>query len=399
MPLTDTWLKKNLDRERLAQHVEADQDGLSVRVSPKGKLTFQMRFRYNGKQARLDIGSYPSTSLKEARIELQKMKGILETGHDPRIYKKVEFHKITDAITFERLFREWHEKYSIHNKKNAAQNLRSFELYVFPKLGGIPAEQITLHMWLDLLEEQFKQSPSITDRILTNAKQCLDWAINRKLIEQNPIRHITGKRDLNIKKNKTNRVLSDEELSLIFRICSESRTSLRNVLFFKLCLFYGNRYSELRVARKTEFDFQKNAWTVPSENHKTGESKGNILRPIIEEIKPWLQAAINLSNSEFIFPHENGKEPMGRSGPTDMPYNFMQFARKHYGENMDHWSMHDLRRTARTNFSAFTNRDVAELMVGHVMPGEQSTYDYYDYQKEMTAAYKLWWEKLKSLAI
>lgn len=399
MPLTDTWLKKNLDRERLAQHVEADQDGLSVRVSPKGKLTFQMRFRYNGKQARLNIGSYPSTSLKEARIELQKMKGILETGHDPRIYKKVEFHKITDAITFERLFREWHEKYSIHNKKNAAQNLRSFELYVFPKLGGIPAEQITLHMWLDLLEEQFKQSPSITDRILTNAKQCLDWAINRKLIEQNPIRHITGKRDLNIKKNKTNRVLSDEELSLIFRICSESRTSLRNVLFFKLCLFYGNRYSELRVARKTEFDFQKNAWTVPSENHKTGESKGNIVRPIIEEIKPWLQAAINLSNSEFIFPHENGKEPMGRSGPTDMPYNFMQFARKHYGENMDHWSMHDLRRTARTNFSAFTNRDVAELMVGHVMPGEQSTYDYYDYQKEMTAAYKLWWEKLKSLAI
>lgn len=399
MPLTDTWLKKNLDRERLAQHVEADQDGLSVRVSPKGKLTFQMRFRYNGKQARLDIGSYPSTSLKEARIELQKMKGILETGHDPRIYKKVEFHKITDAITFERLFREWHEKYSIHNKKNAAQNLRSFELYVFPKLGGIPAEQITLHMWLDLLEEQFKQSPSITDRILTNAKQCLDWAINRKLIEQNPIRHITGKRDLNIKKNKTNRVLSDEELSLIFRICSESRTSLRNVLFFKLCLFYGNRYSELRVARKTEFDFQKNAWTVPSENHKTGESKGNIVRPIIEEIKPWLQAAINLSNSEFIFPHENGKEPMGRSGPTDMPYNFMRFARKHYGENMDHWSMHDLRRTARTNFSAFTNRDVAELMVGHVMPGEQSTYDYYDYQKEMTAAYKLWWEKLKSLAI
>ena len=399
MPLTDTWLKKNLDRERLAQHVEADQDGLSVRVSPKGKLTFQMRFRYNGKQARLDIGSYPSTSLKEARIELQKMKGILETGHDPRIYKKVEFHKVTDAITFERLFREWHEKYSIHNKKNAAQNLRSFELYVFPKLGGIPAEQITLHMWLDLLEEQFKQSPSITDRILTNAKQCLDWAINRKLIEQNPIRHITGKRDLNIRKNKTNRVLSDEELSLIFRICSESRTSLRNVLFFKLCLFYGNRYSELRVARKTEFDFQKNAWTVPSENHKTGESKGNIVRPIIEEIKPWLQAAMNLSNSEFIFPHENGKEPMGRSGPTDMPYNFMQFARKHYGENMDHWSMHDLRRTARTNFSAFTNRDVAELMVGHVMPGEQSTYDYYDYQKEMTAAYKLWWEKLKSLAI
>ena len=81
--------------------------------------------------------------------------------------------------------------------------------------------------------------------------------INRKLIERNPIRHITGKRDLNIKKNKTVRVLQDDELSLIFKICDESRTSLRNVLFLKLCLFYGNRYSELRLARKSDFDLVK----------------------------------------------------------------------------------------------------------------------------------------------
>lgn len=46
-----------------------------------------MRFRYNEKQARLDLGTYPNMSLKEARAELQKMKGILEIGHDPRIYK------------------------------------------------------------------------------------------------------------------------------------------------------------------------------------------------------------------------------------------------------------------------------------------------------------------------
>ena len=39
-----------------------------------------MRFRYNDKQARLDLGTYPNMSLKEARIELQKMKAILERG-------------------------------------------------------------------------------------------------------------------------------------------------------------------------------------------------------------------------------------------------------------------------------------------------------------------------------
>ena len=95
MPLTDTWLKKNLGKARAEQHIEPDMDGLSVRVSPKGKITFQMRFRYEGKQARLDLGSYPNLTLLQARQELQKMKGVLEAGHDPRVHKKLEVHKLT----------------------------------------------------------------------------------------------------------------------------------------------------------------------------------------------------------------------------------------------------------------------------------------------------------------
>lgn len=44
MPLTDTWLKKNLDRERPAIHTEPDQDGLSVRVSQKESSLFRCVF-------------------------------------------------------------------------------------------------------------------------------------------------------------------------------------------------------------------------------------------------------------------------------------------------------------------------------------------------------------------
>lgn len=400
MSLTDTWLKKNLGKIREEQYVESDRDGLSVRVSPKGKITFQMRFRYQGKQARLDLGSYPNLSLQEARIELQRMKGVLEAGHDPRVHKKVELHRVTNALTFESLYREWHDKYCLSNKKNAQQQLRSFELYVFPKYGSLPVDQITLHMWLDLLEEHFKKSPSITDRLLTNTKQCLDWGVNRKLIENNPIRHIVGKRDLNIKKNKVDRVLEDEELALIWRICDESRMSLKNALFIKICLFYANRYSELRMAKKSDFDLERKVWIVPHENHKTGQHTNRALvRPILPEIEPFIRQVKELNDSSYMFVNSGTKEMFGQNGPGKLPYNVMQYARRHHGVEMKHWSMHDLRRTARTHFSRFTSRDIAELMIGHAMPGEQSTYDYHDYQEEMAAAYKLWWEKLKSLAI
>lgn len=106
-----------------------------------------MRFRYEGKQARLDLCSYPNITLQQARQELQKMKGVLEAGHDPRVYKKLEVYKVTNAISFEELYLEWHEKYCMVNKKNAQQQLRSFVVYVFPKYGSLPADQITLHMW------------------------------------------------------------------------------------------------------------------------------------------------------------------------------------------------------------------------------------------------------------
>ena len=398
MPLTDTWLKKNLGKTRDEQHVEPDRDGLSVRVSPKGKITFQMRFRYEGKQARLDLGSYPNLTLLQARQELQKMKGVLEAGHDPRVYKKLEVHKVTNALTFKELYLEWHEKYCMPNKKNAQQQLRSFELYVFPKYGYLPADQITLHMWLELLEDHLEKSASITDRLLTNTKQCLDWGVNRRLIENNPIRHITGKRDLNIKKNKVDRVLDDDEVALIWKICDESRMALKNALFIKICLFYANRYSELRMAKKSDFDFERKVWTVPPENHKTGKyTKRPLLRPILPEIEPFIQQAMELNNSIYMFVNNGTNEMYGQNGPGKLPYNVMQYARRHYGIEMKHWSMHDLRRTARTHFSRFTSRDIAELMIGHTMPGEQGTYDYHDYQNEMGVAYKQWWDKLESL--
>ncbi|WP_284880568.1 tyrosine-type recombinase/integrase [Acinetobacter variabilis] len=398
MPLTDTWLKKNLGKARAEQHVAADRDGLSARVSPKGKIIFQMRFRYQGKQARLDLGSYPNLTLQQARLELQKMKGVLEAGHDPRVYKKLELHKVTNALTFKELYFEWHEKYCMPNKKNAQQQLRSFELYVFPKYGYLPADQITLHMWLELLEDHLEKSASITDRLLTNTKQCLDWGVNRRLIENNPIRHITGKRDLNIKKNKVDRILDDNEVALIWKICDESRMALKNALFIKICLFYANRYSELRMARKSDFDFERKIWTVPPENHKTGKhTKRPLLRPILPEIEPFIRQAMALNDSIYMFVNNGTREMYGQNGPGKLPYNVMQYARRHYDIEMKHWSMHDLRRTARTYFSRFTLRDIAELMIGHSMPGEQGTYDYHDYQKEMGIAYKQWWEKLESL--
>lgn len=398
MALSDSWLKANAGKARPKRIEKADRDGLSVRVTPQGKVVFQIRYRYNGKLARLDLGTYPLMSLKDARSEGQRLKGMLEQGHDPRVVRQLEKQAILNADSLEELFRQWYHAYCKKNKKGHHEILRSFELYVFPVLGHLPAEKVTLHEWLALLEARARATPGIADRILTNSKQMLKWGVKRRLITHNPLSDINAAEDLYIKKGVGTRSLSPEEIKLLWLAMEKSRMSPKNRVFLKLCLFYGCRNGELRVSEKSHFDFESRVWTVPADNHKMGKTtKKPLLRPIVPEIEPLLKEAFSLSGKgPHLFTNAGSENPMGKGAPLSLPYNIRQWLRRHKDYEMKHWAVHDLRKTARTNFSELTEPHIAEIMLGHKLPGQWQVYDHYDYLKEQAEAYSKWWVRLKT---
>ncbi|MEP7057368.1 MAG: Arm DNA-binding domain-containing protein [Caldimonas sp.] len=51
MALSDTWLKANNGRERAALEERSDRDGLGVRLTPNGKITYQLRYRCDWRAA------------------------------------------------------------------------------------------------------------------------------------------------------------------------------------------------------------------------------------------------------------------------------------------------------------------------------------------------------------
>ena len=173
----------------------------------------------------------------------------------------------------------------------------------------------------------------------------------------------------------------------------------KNKLFLKLCLIYGCRNGELRLSGKTHFDFDKNVWIVPPENYKLGKSTSKpLLRPIIPATALLLREAIALSGrGRHVFTNSGSIEPMGTSAPLALPYNVMQWLRRHEKYEMEHWSVHDLRKTARTNFSTLTDPHVAEIMLGHRLPGSWQVYDHYDYLPEQAKAYTGWAERLDGM--
>jgi integrase len=401
MVLSDAWLKAKNGKERDKVYEKADRDGLGARVTPKGKVIFQMRYRCNGSAnaRRLDLGTYPAMSLKEARAEALRLRGKQEQGHDPKIVRLVERQAIASAASVEALFRHWYEKYCKVAKVAHHEVLRSFELHVFPKVGQLPAGQVTLHQWLDLIEEQAKQRPAIAERILVNAKQMLKFGVKRKLLPSSVLRDIYAKSDFQLEKHQDLRSLSDDEIAHVWRAVDRSRMAMKNKLFVKLCLFFACRNGELRRSRKSDFDLAKAVWTVPPEHHKMGRKTGKpLLRPIIPEVRPLIEQAIALSSSSsHVFTNDGSDEPMGKGAPLQLPYNVMQWLRRYEKYEMQHWSIHDLRKTARTNFSTLTEPHIAEVMLGHKLPGTWQTYDHYTYLKEQATAYGGWWKRLMEL--
>lgn len=396
MGITETWLKANHKKLRTKKLIQSDRDGLNARISPKGKITFMMRYYYNNARMEYDIGTYPLISLKEARAENQRLRKKLEQGYNPKIVRELEKQAIIAAKSLEGLFEVWYETYCINNKKGHHEIKRSFDIHIFPRIGKLPADKISLHEWLDILESLAKKTPAIAERILVNAKQMLKFAVKRKLIPSNPLSEIYAKEDLQIQKRSVDRVLNDEEIRMVWIAIDGSRITPKNKLFVKLCLIYGCRNGELRLSKKEDFDFDENVWTIPPENHKMGKSTGKpLLRPITPAIKGYLKEAFTLSvGSPYVFTNDGTNEVMGLRAPLQLPLNIMQYLRRRESYEIPHFSMHDLRRTCRSNLSKITEFHIAEVMLGHSLGKIVQTYDRYDYLQEQTDAYNAWYKRI-----
>lgn len=67
MFLSDTLLRSINSKPYSTKSELSDCDGLSVRISHAGTITWQYRFRFPSSPGRLTLGRYPDVKLAEAR--------------------------------------------------------------------------------------------------------------------------------------------------------------------------------------------------------------------------------------------------------------------------------------------------------------------------------------------
>lgn len=400
MALSDTWLKANHGKIREKSEEKPDRDAMSVRVTPKGKITFQIRFRHEGRHARIDIGSYPAVSLKDARERAVQIKGLIEQGIDPRVERQLQKHQATAAnLSLIELFGQWNDKYLERSKRSHNEIRRSFEIHVFDHLGELPADRLTMGHWLSVLEPLADDKPAIAAKILANAKQMMVWAVRRQLCVNNTVANIDPSDDLHLEFVPKDRVLADDEIAMLWRAIMRSRMSIRNRIFLQLCMIYGCRSGELRATEKHHIDRVSMVWTIPPENHKMGEKTGKpIVRPIIPETLQLFDLAATLNDTAYMFVSTRDKASLiSRGALLGLPYDIISYLEREEDVKMPHWSLHDLRRTMRTNMSSLAEPHIAEIMLGHALPLMWRTYDKHDYLDEQRQALVKWCERLRGI--
>ncbi|MDU9027849.1 Arm DNA-binding domain-containing protein [Pseudomonas mediterranea] len=65
MPLTDTAVRQAKPGEK--EYSITGDSGLSLYVATNGAKSWHFHFSWHGKQPRVSLGTYPETTLKEAR--------------------------------------------------------------------------------------------------------------------------------------------------------------------------------------------------------------------------------------------------------------------------------------------------------------------------------------------
>ena len=133
----------------------ADGDGLHLLVQPNGKKFWRFRYQFAGVEKMMALGSYPATSLAEARTRRDEARKLIEAGSDPSVQKKLA--RLANEAASRNTFKLIAAEHVAHLKANGAAQVTAEKHRwlledVAASIGNRPITDITSAELLELLK-------------------------------------------------------------------------------------------------------------------------------------------------------------------------------------------------------------------------------------------------------
>jgi integrase len=348
-----------------------DGGGLGLEVQPSGAKWWRLRFRVDGKERMLSLGTHPEVSLKDARERREQVRRDLAAGIDPSAKRKAEKETRTElaANTFEAVAREWHK--AVHTAKvsegHAARNLLRLEQDAFPWFGALPIADITAPKLLEALRKvEARGAIETAHRVRQVCGQVFRYGIATGRCERDPAADLRDTLQPVIVTHHA-AILDPKQVGALLRAFDDYQGMPTTRAALKLAPLVFLRPGELRQAEWAEFDLDAGMWTIPAARMKRTKQQKVSGAPHLVPLSS--QAVAILRDLEPLTGRGRYLFPSPRGATRPMSENGVLSALRRMGYGKDEMSGHGFRAMARTLMAERLNipEAVIEAQLAHAV--------------------------------
>jgi integrase len=358
MPLTDLAIRNAKPGDK--PYKLADGGGLFLLVNPAGSKLWRLKYRVDGREKLLALGTYPLTTLADARQKRDGAKKHLENGTDPSVQKRQAKLAASAAAanTFGLIAAEYIGQ--LQEKQSAAitvaKNRWLIENLASP-LAKRPIAEITAADILDLLKRIEKSGRKETARRLRGViGSVFRLAVVTLRAPADPTPALRGAL---LPPNVQHRaaITDEKQLGALMKSIDEYHGWQTLTAALKLLALTMTRPGDIRGMRRSEINFKTAMWRIPAARMKMRRPHDV---PLSLQALQVLREAWPLSeHSELVFPSIVSTKKL-------LSENAMNAALRRMGYAKEEMTAHGFRSAASTILNDRGFRpDVIEAALAH----------------------------------
>lgn len=363
--------------------------GFGVKTTPNGSKSYVLQYRMGGRETssrRYTIGRHGSPwTPQTARKEAERLMLMIRQGTDP---VQAEHERRRQAIdlafaAYVELFIDLYLKKRWKQWPLGAGVLRREAVAV---LGHKPLPSIK-RSDLSPIWDKAQDRPAVARLTHATLRKMFRWAISRGDLDRSPLDGVEAPPPVPARE----RVLSDDEIPIIWRGCDELGFPFDGL--FQLLLVTGQRRDEVASLDWKELSRDEALWTLPSARSKNKKPHFVPLSSVALVILDDLAGGTDWPDAGLVFSTTGKTAPSGFSKAKRRLDEYVQQTAGRSDDSVS-WRIHDMRRTVATGLQRLGVRfEVTEAVLNHVggaRGGVAGVYQRHDWKEEKREALSKW---------
>ncbi len=357
MALTDTTIRNA--KPAVAQYKLHDEKGLFAIVRPTGGKLWRFKYRYQGKEQQLSLGTYPEVSLKDARQRRDEARQMLADGKDPSAEKKraAVAAAISAGNTFKVVAEEFIGKRAREGAAEATVTKSRWQLGRLDKLHTRPIAEIEAFELLAVLRKmEARGNLEAARQVRSFASRVFRYGVATTRCKRDIAADLIGALTSPTVKHHA-AIVEPSKVGELLRSIEGYQGQPSTHLALRVAPHVFVRPGELRHAEWQEFDLDAALWTIPAARTKMRKAhQVPLSRQVVAIMR---DAALLSSGGKLVFPGLRGGRPLSE--------NTFNAALRRLGYGPDEMTAHGFRAMASTllNESGRWHPDAIERALAH----------------------------------